>query len=898
MQSFEETDEAGRSHFITLIVLDVDKVDSYVKELWFDAVILTLDLSMFETQNELQHALSSRHLAGLELWLEALQELYPRTPVMLVGTKAEQVKSSSTFSLTLKSLEELLDKGRVSHMQKFANYLCSTCFLCTSKGILSRCLNIKSTSKFNISCIDFSLSSTYGSVTAPCLMKQSIESSTPINNPNINFHHINYAQLTDNNINTLKNFPHVIGYYEIDSKKCFPKESKKQNPSLEHLRKAILRHFASDNCLYSLRKNGSNIPEKWLAFIKHLNSTCTIHKSAASMLVYDEIVSICRSFDIVFWQIPLLLRYCEKRGRLIVLQSPKLSLKYILINIPWLKKLEFKIIENLQNDFINKINLKRLIFEIFKSDQSLFNSNLLEPASLNHLIRHRLCLNKTCIESSNHYYLFLQLLKVGECHCSVWTAVPDKYEKQLTYELFIKSNPSEFFIDIIEIIIGDKGKEFLNVLCEPVPVIYQRQIVFFMEIYMDSCENCREIFNENKKLVCISHSKDCTNQEAYASNKYHKIKLSLNHKGDKLRVCVRGSRPCCIMKKLIEFLYLHIEEWIDSTKTPKKEKIKKAINKADRKCDIEYPSVEVEKTFHYVLCPKCVIFQKSNPKPIFFRGVSIKRKPVCDYWHHLGSWTRAVTGSYKTIPIEIICNEISDQSVVPDYEVPRLIMILPPSRERCKDEWISKSYARFMEGFEIQFLCESPNEWHPVDGCCFRLTPSMCENKSKKQNLTSLISLAFLLVQIIQAGNEFNNNLKLLLPLANIFMQLPEYSGIFEHEQYNGLSQYPLNPSYDSYMWMITNKSRLVSLLTKILMTLGDGLPDLFYKNDQSLNSENIFQVPTFASRKEIAEFLNLELISGRFANLRPIYLGRELRWVCSKHYYDLHSNSSLKYFP
>ena len=892
VESFEEKDDIGRSHIITMVVLEMEKLDFYMKELWFDAVVLTIDLTVFETQNELHHVLTNRNLTALELWLETLEEIYPKTPVLLVGTKAELIKSSTTFSSALKFIEALLDKGRASHVQNFSNQLCSTCFLCTTKAILSRCLNIKTSSKFNISCIDFSLNSTYGSVTNPCLMTQSVESSSTAENFG------DYAYNVEENSKASKSFPHVVGYYEVDSKKYFPKESKKHNSGLEFLKKGILRHFANDNCLYSLKRQGSNIPENWISFIRHLNSICKME--APLFIPYDEIVSICRSFDIVFWQIPLLLRYCQKRARLIVLESSKVSLKYILLNFKWLKKLELNILDSLPNEFVDKVYLKKLLFEILKTDKFILNSDFGDPASLNHLLRQRLCLNRICIEGTNSYYFFPDLLKIGESHSSVWTLIPDKYEKQITHELCIKSNRSEFFSDLIEVVINEKGQNFLNVLSEPLPVMHQRQIVCFIETNVDSCIDCRDIMNENyKKLFCISRSEDSLVQEACVVNKYHKIKFSLNYKRDKLRVCVRGSKPCCIMKKTIDFLYLHIEEWIDSKKTLKinqmfhepSTKSNKHLVKESRSCEIDFKS-DLQNTHHYVLCPKCIMFQKSNPKPIFFRGVSIKRKPVCDYWHHLGSWTRAVTGNYKTIPLEIILNEFPEQPDIPDYEVPRLVLILPTSREMCKIEWISKSYVKFMEGFEIHFLCESPNQWHLVEGCSFRITPSMCQNKINKTHFASLISLALLLVQIIQGGNEFSNNLKLLIPLAKIFMELPEYSSVFEN---NSPTLQP--SSYDNYLWLVKNRSRMVSLLMKILMTLGDGLPDLFYKSDQSLNSESIFQVPTYASRKEIAGFFNLELIYGRFGNLRPIYLGRELRWVCCKHYYELHSNTSLKYF-
>ena len=79
-------------------------------------------------------------------------------------------------------------------------------------------------------------------------------------------------------------------------------------------------------------------------------------------------------------------------------------------------------------------------------------------------------------------------------------------------------------------------------------------------------------------------------------------------------------------------------------------------------------------------------------------------------------------------------------------------------------------------------------------------------------------------------------------------------------------------------------------MLTKVLANASDGLPDLYFKVGSSITPDSVFQAPSRASRSELARFLRVEASSGRFGALRPIYVGREIRWVCDAHYEELRS--------
>jgi len=79
--------------------------------------------------------------------------------------------------------------------------------------------------------------------------------------------------------------PHVVGYYETDSRKPFPKDSKKCNVSIDQLKSAIIR-LATHAGTGVLAADG--IPPSWAAFAQHV---AAIKEQAPNMpsISYDEV---------------------------------------------------------------------------------------------------------------------------------------------------------------------------------------------------------------------------------------------------------------------------------------------------------------------------------------------------------------------------------------------------------------------------------------------------------------------------------------------------------------------------------------------------------------------------------------------------------------------------------
>ena len=62
-----------------------------------DLFILVVDLTALELHNG-SHHLFARHVARLQMWLQSLYELSADTPVLIVGTHAEQVTTLTGYS--------------------------------------------------------------------------------------------------------------------------------------------------------------------------------------------------------------------------------------------------------------------------------------------------------------------------------------------------------------------------------------------------------------------------------------------------------------------------------------------------------------------------------------------------------------------------------------------------------------------------------------------------------------------------------------------------------------------------------------------------------------------------------------------------------------------------------
>ena len=238
-----------------------------------------------------------------------------------------------------------------------------------------------------------------------------------------------------------------------------------------------------------------------------------------------------------------------------------------------------------------------------------------------------------------------------------------------------------------------------------------------------------------------------------------------------------------------------------------------------------------------------------------------------------------MTGDYRINDHHSIPNTISSAlTQLPDYEHPRLVMVLPPSAGVSGKDWYMFQRLRFLEGFEVHFLCEYTGYWHMTEDSGFRLNQTQ-EFMRRHGNLTqTILQLALPIVQVVNGVPEHNLNGRLLAPVIGELVKTYEY---LKHvDTHIG----------DPHLWLTKNKDRCVTMLTKVLANVNEGVPDLYFKVNNSIHADSVFQTPSTANRLRLARFLRIEPSAGRFGALRPLYVGREVRWLCDSHFEELRS--------
>jgi len=168
---------------------------------------------------------------------------------------------------------------------------------------------------------------------------------------------------------------------------------------------------------------------------------------------------------------------------------------------------------------------------------------------------------------------------------------------------------------------------------------------------------------------------------------------------------------------------------------------------------------------YFLLCPKCVLLRHARPERIQYQCMTARRKAICSRWHNLGSWSRAVTGDYRYSTVDLHHHLQSSLTSLPDYEHPRLVLVLPPSHAVSVRDWYMFARLRFLEGFEAHFLCENPAYWHLTDDTGYRLQHSARFVRRVGNQLPALLALALPMIQVTRRfpSSQFRSVARLTL---------------------------------------------------------------------------------------------------------------------------------------
>ena len=836
--------------YMSTIVFANDVLESYSRYINVDLYLLVVDLTSLELHNGSQH-LFARHVNRMQMWLHALYEISPDTPVLIVGTHAELVKSMSFVDIW-HILENFLDQSRAHHIKRYSDSRVSNCILCNPKTMAMRHVIAKSRS---------------GSAGFVDLIY-------PHGEPVMNGHVPTGEPPPPGRFR----FPHIVGYYEIDSKKSLPKDAKKCNVSIEQLKGAILR--------LTLSANEDSIPNSWLSFIKHVG---TITEQAPNLpcIPYEEVVSIARSFDITPAHVPNMLQYFHHRGKLVYFDSDDILSKLVVINPTWFLQVLSRVTDSLEGSRCGLLELIDILQDR-ELDRQLQKAGVLSVASAHWLLAalQRLDLCVPLVDGrEDKVFLLPSVLEIGHPRQDIWADLPEWDEKQVTCDLQVRTQKSGMFMELI-LRLNREGRRVLEIVGEPAPVFLSHHMVFFSAIDVGGCEDCFE-FRRRRRQSMFSMQEDTVTDDIL-----HKVHIQLHNKMDWMRLAVRGATPCCTMKALVTFLELFLDDLPEEDQDASSDRTSlssHALSSAsasanshnsstDRGSVNSHAGEEEEERQCFLLCPKCVLLRHSNPERIPYTSMSPRRKAICSRWHNLGSWARAVTGDYR---FQEQPTPLRTLTQLPEYEHPRLVLVLPPSNAVSNKDWYLFSKMKFLEGYEVHFLCEYTGYWHLTEETGIRLNQSSAFRRRVGNQLPRLLTMALSMVQIVNGVQENSHNGRLLAPVAADLVKMYDYlRNVDTHIQ-------------DPYTWLAKNKDRVVTMLTKVLANAGDGFPDLYFKLGNALMAEMVFQDSSKANRTDLARFLRIETTSGRFGHLRPLYVGKEIRWLCDEHYEELRSMPS-----
>ena len=845
--------------YMSTIVFANDVLDDYTRNVQVDLYLLVVDLTSFELKNGSQH-LFARHVARMRMWLRALYEIAPDTPVLVVGTHAELVKSMSYSDLWC-LLQDVLEEGRAHHAHRYADSRLCHCLLCAPK---SRCVR---------QVVAKSRSGSAGFV----------DLTFPHGQPMMNGHVSTGQPPPAGHLRC----PHIVGFYEIDSHRNLPKDAKRSNVSVEQLKSAILR-LTSD-------ASDSGIPGQWLSFVRHV---ATINERAPQLpcIPYDEIVSISRSFDIAPADVPLMLHYFHRRGKLVHFHDDGGVLsRLVVVNPTWFIGEIGRLLDSLDastvagSELLGCLHHRDIDRQLQKAGGGVASAQWLLSA----LQSLDLCVPYPG-PGVERRFLLPDLLETGHPSHDVWPDVPEWDEKQITCDFRVRAPRARFFIDLVLHVIRD-GRRQLDIVDEPAPVFLSHHIVFYTATDVGGCEDCYVVRRRVRRRAG-SPASDAQDDVM------HKVHVQLHARMDTLRVAVRGLTPCCTMKTVLSFIELYLDDIPEDEFAPppplggvpgvadRASVSSHALScsgsgsgslsasptvSSDRGSVTSSENDDDERQL-FLLCPKCVLMRHANPERICYHTMSPRRRAICSRWHNLGSWSRVVTGDYR------IYDHVSSHCLsLPEYEHPRLVLILPPSSAVSTRDWYMSCRLRFLEGFEAHFLCEYTGYWHFADGCGFRLNQSAAFVRRVGDQMGSLIALALAMVQVINGVPDHALNGRMLAPvIAELVKNYDYLSAVDKH-----LS--------DPYAWLIKNKDRVVTMLTKVLANCSDGYPDLYFKIGNALDADAVFHAPSSANRYDLARFLRIRTSPGRFGPLRPLFIGKDIRWLCDAHYEELRNMPS-----
>ena len=123
-------------------------------------------------------------------------------------------------------------------------------------------------------------------------------------------------------------YPHVLGYYEVDIRKVFPRDEKKGSSSVDYLRNALFR-VATSVSRYCLKPS-------WVQFRNHMDA---VREKAGSLVFMslEDCLAIARNFDMTNAETVSALAFLHRKGQLVYFGGGEEDVlgKVVVVNAEW-----------------------------------------------------------------------------------------------------------------------------------------------------------------------------------------------------------------------------------------------------------------------------------------------------------------------------------------------------------------------------------------------------------------------------------------------------------------------------------------------------------------------------------------------------------------------------------
>lgn len=689
-------------------------------------------------------------------------------------------------------------------------------------------------------------------------------------------------------------------------------------------------------------------PSNWLelsrllaAFVSNTSSSSSSSYAHLPLVGVSEVIERAKQLEMDEEETVLALRYLHRRGLVVYASgfggdTGQLSARMICVGASWFVQTVGRALSSLTTSTVSREELSQCLDrELAVQSQQRHRQSLRQfsqvagsgtggsstppTAAVVHVVQQWLLdavvyvdiglTLRTAAAATDPLYLFPALLATGAPSSDVWPDLPDCGEKQVTCEFRIRSLRPGFFSDVVARIAdarrppGRELRRLQTLPLPPLPVFLAEHIVFACSCDIAGCDDCRDVLG-------AASSASTSSESSSSSSCVSRVHIALVSDLDVVRVQVRSAAgTCCVMRAVLDFVDVYLDDRPDDRRlsgTCHAEDVS-SVESLPSYTSVYDPDTAVlspddddddeDERQYFLLCPKCILLRLEGPDRIrAHRRTSTlqpSRRPVCARWHHLGSWARAAVGDYRTFAFGLgtsggggvaVC-----ASTPPDYEYPRLVLVLPPSVSAAIRDWYLFARASFVEDVDVHLLCENPAYWHFVDGSVFRLrpqTPAAATAASRGRSVAAggrpmpvqLVALAAAVLRVVACGQSGRL-------VGSVVSELVRTCG-------------QLFPPVDFDLGVVggdEGREKIAAMLGWMLTAVGGpqvvdvprGLA-VDTAGELAVVESAVFQAPAKGSRRELARLLRAHDAGERFGVLRAVAVGHEVRWVCDRHFVEL----------